>query len=311
MAQPQRRGPWSQNEDKYLMHLVEAQGPLNWVKISQMLGSRTPKQCRERFHQNLKPSLNHEPITAEEGLLIETLVGQLGKRWAEIARRLHNRSDNAVKNWWNGSMNRRRRLVRKNKPPFHDGIEGHSPYSRVPAPLRLPPVAGPHFSAYSSISPTSNRFPGHSSWNLHSGLPSPSTTSPGTDSLRDGAPSLVSDTGSYYSTSPTIGGHPDSPLGFNLPPLRIDVGDGSPRHNDYAHSPKLPSLSTSTRPDPRPSQLRLPPIRDAVPSRSPYMTAPNSPVGLALTSPRMPPPSRGSDTSADKDARMKLNNLLS
>lgn len=41
--------------------------------------------------------------------MIEQLVQDMGKRWAEIARRLGNRSDNAVKNWWNGSMNRRKR----------------------------------------------------------------------------------------------------------------------------------------------------------------------------------------------------------
>lgn len=104
-----RRGPWSQEEDKKLLSLISAYGASNWVRISNLLVSRTPKQCRERYHQNLKPSLNRSPITAEEGELIERLVSKHGKKWAEIARHLNNRSDNAVKNWWNGGASRRRR----------------------------------------------------------------------------------------------------------------------------------------------------------------------------------------------------------
>lgn len=107
-----RRGPWSPEEDKKLLSLVDAFGGeknLNWVKISQMLGTRTAKQARERYHQNLKPSLNKSPITPEEGRVIESLVAKYGKRWAEIARHLNGRSDNAIKNWWNGGANRRRR----------------------------------------------------------------------------------------------------------------------------------------------------------------------------------------------------------
>jgi Myb-like DNA-binding protein FlbD len=109
MGRSTRRGPWLPDEDNTLLELVHLQGPNNWVRISQHMQHRSPKQCRERYHQNLKASLNHEPITADEGDLIEQLVHDMGKRWAEIARRLGNRSDNAVKNWWNGSMNRRKR----------------------------------------------------------------------------------------------------------------------------------------------------------------------------------------------------------
>lgn len=106
-----RRGPWSPSEDAYLTQLVHAQGPFNWVRIAQLMGTRSPKQCRERYYQDLKPSLNHEPISHEEGLEIERLVSEMGNRWTEIARRLRGGSDNSVKNWWNGSMNRRRRLI--------------------------------------------------------------------------------------------------------------------------------------------------------------------------------------------------------
>ena len=108
---PHKRGPWSTSEDANLLNLVHHHGPQNWVRISQHLGSRSPKQCRERYHQNLKPTLNHSPITPREGELIENLVKQIGRRWADISRRLPGRSDNAVKNWWNGGVNRRRRVV--------------------------------------------------------------------------------------------------------------------------------------------------------------------------------------------------------
>ena len=118
MGRPTRRGPWLPEEDGTLLQLVHLQGPNNWVRISKHMQDRSPKQCRERYHQNLKPSLNHEPISPKEGEAIEQLVQDMGKRWAEIARRLGNRSDNAVKNWWNGSMNRRKR---------HPVLNGHSP----------------------------------------------------------------------------------------------------------------------------------------------------------------------------------------
>jgi hypothetical protein len=51
-----RHGPWSQHENQRLVDLVTRSGPHNWVRISQDIGSRSPKQCRERYHQNLKPS---------------------------------------------------------------------------------------------------------------------------------------------------------------------------------------------------------------------------------------------------------------
>ncbi|RAH70751.1 putative MYB family conidiophore development protein FlbD [Aspergillus aculeatinus CBS 121060] len=156
MAPTHRRGPWVPEEDQLLLQLVREQGPNNWVRISQHMHYRSPKQCRERFHQNLKPSLNREPISAEEGLMIERMVNEMGKRWAEIARRLGNRSDNAVKNWWNGSMNRKRRGLPTSPHSgrtLHGRIE--APYARTSLALSSP-ISRSRYSSISSERPISS-----------------------------------------------------------------------------------------------------------------------------------------------------------
>jgi Myb-like DNA-binding protein FlbD len=240
-----RRGPWSQHEDRYLIELVSRNGPHNWVRISQEITTRSPKQCRERFHQNLKPSLNHEPISPEEGEVIEKLVAEMGKRWAEIARRLKGRSDNAVKNWWNGGQNRRKRNPDRDQPSHqqmhlpqaaynypsvphsthHDDTHRLSYSSSRRASLN-PPMHSPHtlklpqpqgFEPYTSARPPPLQlqpYPSHAPRGRGFETPMPSPSGYSIVSA-DGAPSLITDTGSE-SRSPRGAA---SPLDLTLAPL--------------------------------------------------------------------------------------------
>ncbi|KZZ88027.1 FlbD protein [Ascosphaera apis ARSEF 7405] len=226
----QRRGPWLPEEDQQLLALVNAQGASNWVRIAESMKFRTPKQCRERFHQNLKPSLNHEPITPEEGAMIEQMVREMGRRWAEIARRLGNRSDNSVKNWWNGSVNRRRRVhtvgsgSRASTPrsDLHHSYDArYARYSPVGVPYS-PPVTEKHIHSGSS----SPAYPEYSNWPSSSSsdmwrkqqhrlsygstysyhvdpqLPSPVFTEKSATPASQKPPSLFSSRSSVHSESP-------------------------------------------------------------------------------------------------------------
>lgn len=237
-----RRGPWSQSEDQYLLQLVQQHGAHNWVRISELIQFRSPKQCRERYHQNLKPTLNLSPISPEEGALIERMVNEMGKRWAEIARRLNGRSDNAVKNWWNGGMNRRKRLEGRRaeaarKIPVHrPGMDQQTaqpafglnptfaeyaqrqayPMDQFSQLARMQPVPQPLFTGHPQIPSQRSMYDPQ--------LPSPSAVSHASHAdSEDGAPpSLISDSTRAYSThqSPQSA-HPT----VELPPLTAVPGE--------------------------------------------------------------------------------------
>lgn len=239
-----RRGPWSQQEDANLLQLVQLHGPHNWVRISQLVGSRSPKQCRERYHQNLKPTLNHEPITPEEGVVIEKLVGEMGKRWAEIARRLHGRSDNAVKNWWNGGMNRRRRLCLRQRGDSHDEGDGIDAIDELDEAPQTPYVVSVPSSpnTFASLPPiNSTLIP------RDDPLLSPSLHSEFTRGSRGQTPSLISDSTSTLSlSSPRVPPSPGNSSSLTLPPLMS-------HHDSRMQSlAALPARSAQSLPEFRP-----------------------------------------------------------
>jgi Myb-like DNA-binding protein FlbD len=265
MSRSSRRGPWLPDEDTTLLHLVRTQGPNNWVRISQHMRHRSPKQCRERYHQNLKPSLNHEPISPQEGELIEQLVHEMGKRWAEIARRLGNRSDNAVKNWWNGSMNRRRRTTTQHST---SGSKSVGPRTQpVPASIPTPAPSLQRHHSYMHEHPATERFFSRPAFHGH-----PVSIPPSFEhSPRYGTPLPLPRS---YSARPEQ--HDRQPTLARCDPISTSPHDYAIRSS--GSSPRHPQLPTLPSFSPDRAGLQLPPITSLerrVPS--PIATSPPAP----------------------------------
>ena len=108
---------WTEQEDEALCEMAEKYKGEYWNLVAEHVQKvtssntrpKTAKQCRERWHNQLKPDVQLGPLSEMEEQKVFALHEKFGNRWSKIAKKLSGRTDNIIKNYF---LCRLRRVVR-------------------------------------------------------------------------------------------------------------------------------------------------------------------------------------------------------
>ncbi|OMJ83695.1 hypothetical protein SteCoe_14396 [Stentor coeruleus] len=95
---------WTLQEDLALIDLINTIGCNRWTRISNEMSNkygilnRSPKQCRDRWVNNVDPAIVKNIWTKEEDDILFDKYSIFGNKWCKISKFLHRRCGNSIKN---------------------------------------------------------------------------------------------------------------------------------------------------------------------------------------------------------------------
>ena len=95
------RNLWTPEEDQQLLQLVQKHGAKAWRRIAENVPGRDWNQCRERWHHNVNPDMNHGLWSEDEDKILMDNHKTLGSKWREYRTLLPGRTGKAIRErWW-------------------------------------------------------------------------------------------------------------------------------------------------------------------------------------------------------------------
>lgn len=99
------KNPFSIEEDKLILKLVEIIGENNWVDIAKYMKKknydRNSRQCRDRYYHYLNPNINKLMWSKEEDDLLMEKVENEGKKWKKFEKFFPGRTEVQLRNRYN------------------------------------------------------------------------------------------------------------------------------------------------------------------------------------------------------------------
>lgn len=108
MVKVERKGNWTNEEDKLLLQWVKVHGANKWTDCSRRIEGRCGKQCRERWMNTLDPHVKRGNWEEKEQNTIFKQMKINWSSWALISKNLPGRTENSIKNYFYSSIRRLR-----------------------------------------------------------------------------------------------------------------------------------------------------------------------------------------------------------